>query len=107
MSALVTGCIGSNEEPITVARREVMEQVRLSNLDFLFPFAPVAPLEADGEGTGYEIQFHPFSAREDFADNQIVRDPTEFDSAELMTRQQIIEGGIGGSLWQEFRSHGL
>lgn len=104
MAALVTGCIDWNEDPLTAAKREVMEEVGLSNLDFRIPFAPFV---ADGEGTGYRIQFHPFIASGDFAENQLVCDPTEVDSAELMTREQIIEAGIGGSLWQEFRSHGL
>ncbi|KAI0566203.1 NUDIX hydrolase [Gracilaria domingensis] len=104
IAALVTGCIDWQEDPLTAAKREVEEEVGLSNLTFSTPFSPFV---ADGEGTGLRIQFHPFIASGDFSEDHIVCDPREVDSVKLMTREEIISDGIGGSLWQEFRRHGL
>ncbi|CAN8072061.1 unnamed protein product [Agarophyton chilense] len=104
MATVITGCIDWKEDPLTAAKREVQEEVGLSNLQFSAPFSPFIP---DGEGTGLRIQFHPFIATGNFSEEHMVCDPREVDSVQLMTREQIIADGIGGTIWQEFRSHGL
>lgn len=105
MAVLVTGCVDWMEDTIEAAKREVQEELGLSGLEFTRPFAPFTAKGKDD--LGQRIEFHPFIARGNFTEEDVVCDPEEVESGEFMTRPQIIERGIGGTLWSEFRNRGL
>lgn len=105
MTALITGCVDWQEDPLTAARREVFEEVGIRGLRFSEPFAPFFAKGKDDRGQ--RIQFHPFVATGTFSEDDVVCNPDEVECSELMTRKQVCEKGIGGSLWLEFRAHGL
>lgn len=105
MAPLITGEVNWMEDPLQSARREVEEELGISGLDFTQPFAPFIAKGADS--LGQRILFHPFVAKGAFGENDIVIDPKEVEATTFMSRQEINEAGIGGSLWEEFRGHGL
>lgn len=105
MSVFITGCVNWTEDPVTAARREVFEEVGLSHLEFLQPFAPFIPTGPDG--LQQRIRFHPFVARGYFSEEDVVCDTNEVEMAKFMTREDIIEQNIGGSLWQEYCFNGV
>lgn len=103
MATLVTGCSDWGEDPVDTARREVFEEVGITNLDFIQPFRA---FHSDDAGK-QRIFFYPFVATGDFDESDLVCDPSEVEFAKLMTREEIQSEGIGGRLWDEFRAHGL
>lgn len=103
MATLVTGCSDWGEDPVDTARREVFEEVGITNLEFIQPFSPFQSDDADKQ----RIFFYPFVATGDFDESDFVCDPNEVEFAKLMTREEIQSEGIGGRLWDEFRAHGL
>lgn len=105
LAAFVTGGVNWMEDPLEAAKREVTEELGLTNLDFTEPFAPFVTKSSDG--VGQRIQFHPFIARGNFTEEDVVCDPSEVECGEFMSRAEIILRGIGGSLWREFRARGL
>lgn len=105
IAALVTGCVDWMENPLDAAKREVFEEVGLQDLIFSEPFAAYVSKAQDRHGQ--RIQFHPFVARGDFREDDIVCDPAEVEAAWFMTREEILSQKIGGSLWEDFREHGL
>lgn len=105
MATFVTGCVDWMEDPLQSAHREVAEELGISGLEFAEPFAPFISKGADG--LGQRIMFHPFIATGSLDEEDVVCDPDEVECGEFMTREEIIERGIGGSLWKEFRAHGL
>lgn len=105
MAALVTGCVDWGESPLTAAKREVHEEVGIDNLEFNVPFEPF--VSSGKDDLGQRILFHPFVATGQFDENDIICDPDEVDCGMLMTREEVLKQGIGGSLWLEFRKHGL
>lgn len=105
LAALVTGGVDWMEDPLEAAKREVSEELGLTDLDFTEPFAPFITKSSDG--LGQRIQFHPFIARGDFSEEDVVCDPREVECGEFMSRAEITLRGIGGSLWKQFRAHGL
>lgn len=104
MAALVTGCVDWGEDPLTTARREVLEEVGIDDLCFTQPFEPFFSGGSDASG---RILFHPYVATGSFSVDDIVCAPDEVECGSLMTREEIAQQGIGGSLWAEFRKHGL
>lgn len=105
ISAFITGCVDWKEKPLQTAMREVAEEIGISGLEFSEPFAPFVARGRDG--LGQRIMFHPFIAKGNFEEEHVVCDPSEVECGEFMTREEIIKRGIGGSLWKEFRAHGL
>lgn len=103
MAALVTGCCDWGENPAETAKRETMEEVGIGGLYLEQPFEPFV---AD-DNQGQRILFHPFVCTGEFEESDILCDPSEVESGFLMTREDIQAEGIGGSLWKEFRLHGL
>lgn len=105
MSVFVTGCVDWMENPLQAAKREVKEEIGISSLDFSEPFKAFVASRKDG--VTQRIFFHPFIARGEFEAEDTVCNPAEVEFGEFMTRKEIIKSGIGGSLWEEFRAHGL
>lgn len=103
MSALVTGCVDWMEEPLSAAKREVWEEIGISDLKFSEPFPPFVSKRAQGQ----RIQFHPYIAKGNFSEEEVVLNPEEVEQGQLMLRQEIMERGIGGDLFKEFRERGL
>lgn len=105
MSIFVTGCIDWMESPWQAAKREVFEETGLSSLDFSEPFN--AFIANGKDGLGQRILFHPFIARGEFEEKDTICNPAEVEFGKFMSRDEIVKGRIGGSLWDEFRSHGF
>lgn len=105
LAAFVTGAVDWMEDPLDSAKREVEEELGISGLDYIQPFSPF--ISKGNDGPAQRIQFHPFIARGEFSEEDVTLDPDEVESGKLMSRSDIISEGIGGSLWKEFRDHGL
>lgn len=103
MAALVTGCVDWMEEPLVSAMREIKEEVGISGLKFSQPFPPFIARSKEGQ----RIQFHPYVAKGNFSEEDIVCNPNEVEEGVLMRRQEIVTRGIGGTLFHEFRERGL
>lgn len=105
IATFVTGCVDWMEDPLRSARREVAEELGMSDLEFTEPFDPF--ISKGSDGLGQRILFHPFIATGSFDEEDVVCDPDEVECGEFMSREEIIERKIGGSLWEKFRAHGL
>lgn len=108
--ALVTGCVDWGETPLETAKREVLEEVGIDNLTFSQPFDPFVSVDDGtdgGTGSRQGIMFHPFIATGMFSEDDVVCAPDEVECGRLLTRKEILRDNIGGSLWAEFRKHGL
>lgn len=104
-SAVITGCVDWGESVITAAHREVKEEIGISDLKVSKAFQPF--LSVADNGLGQRVLFHPFIATGDFAEDDIVCDPAEIEDGMLLTREEVLDGGIGGELWVEFRKQGF
>lgn len=105
LAVFVTGGVDWMENPLEAAKREVSEELGLTGLHFTEPFAPFIAKGSDGNGQ--RIRFHPFIARGDFTEEDVICNPNEVECGEFMSRAEIILRGIGGSLWKEYRERGL
>lgn len=104
-AALVTGCAEPGETPLETAKREVVEEVGVDHLEFYQPFQPFLDVGDDPEK--HRILFHPFVASGHFQQCDVICNPDEVDCSKLLTRAEIQQQQIGGSLWAKFRAHGL
>lgn len=108
--ALVTGYVDWAETPLSTAKREVIEEVGIDKLTFVEPFEPFISIDEPQDGdtsSGQRILFHPYIATGVFSEDDVLCAPDEVECGRLMTREDILNDNIGGSLWAEFRKHAL
>lgn len=101
-TAFVTGAVAWNEPPLEAAQREVEEEIGISRLEFCEPFSPFVADKDDGRE---RILFHPYHAVGQFTEEDVVFDPEEVHSGLFLTREEIAENRIGGTLWNMFNAN--